>query len=320
VRRDSDVESSAADAPRFDELPVIEKLGMRHAWSVLERDLGTLDRTTHESVVAAAGLVRDGTVLALSLSLDELDPPLFGRERARHEIFAADRNTLDDRIDAFYPQGSSQWDGLRHVRAREFGFFGGLDDDFEGGAGGLGIEHWARRGIVGRGVLLDVVEHRRRLGDAYDPLGAEPIEADELRAILDSHDLQTRQGDVLCVRTGWIDAYRRLDVDARKAMAGDVRASGLAGSEDMARLLWDSGAIAVAADNPTLEVAPGDPAVGSLHRRLIPLLGFVIGELLDLDALAALCARDSRWEFMFVAAPLNLPGGVGSPANAVAIR
>ena len=67
-------------------------------------------------------------------------------------------------------------------------------------------------------------------------------------------------------------------------------------------------------------LAPGDPAVGSLHRRLIPMLGFVVGELLDLGPLASLCAADSRWDFMFVAAPLNLPGGVGSPANAVAIR
>ncbi|MCW3068559.1 MAG: cyclase family protein [Solirubrobacterales bacterium] len=307
--------------PGFDELPAIEKLGLRHSWTVLDRDLGTLDRSTPEQVVDAAGLVRDGTVLPLNLSLTELAPPLFGREQARHEIFATDRNTLDDRIDGFYPQGSSQWDGLRHVRAREFGFFGGIDEDFAAGVDGiLGIEHWARRGIVGRGVLLDLVAHREQLGRSYDPLGAEAIEADELREIVDAQRLQLRMGDVICVRTGWIDAYRELDAGARAALAEDARASGLAGSEDMARFLWDSGAIAVAADNPTLEVAPGDPAVGSLHRRLIPMLGFVVGELLDLGALASLCASDSRWEFMFVAVPLNLPGGVGSPANAVAIR
>jgi kynurenine formamidase len=311
---------TAASATRFDDLPAIEKLGLRHAWNALDRDLGTLGRSSAEAIVQAATLVREGTVLSLNLSLAELDPPLFGREAVRHEIFATDRNTLDDRIDGFYPQGSSQWDGLRHVRAREFGFFGGLRDEFESGEGALGIEHWARRGIVGRGVLLDVVAHRERRGLSYDPLGAEPIEAQELRETADAQELELRPGDVICVRTGWIDAYRRLDAAGRAAMAREARASGLAGSEDMARLLWDSGAIAVAADNPTLEVAPGDPAVGSLHRRLIPMLGFVVGELLDLGALAELCARDARFDFMFVAAPLNLPGGVGSPANAVAIR
>jgi len=312
--------AAVSGEPSFDELPQIEKLGLRNAWDVLDHDLGTLARSSPERIVESAGLVREGTVLPLSLSLSELDPPLFGREAARHEIFATDRNTLDDRLDAFYPQGSSQWDGLRHVRAREFGFFGGSAGDFAPGEGALGIEHWARRGIVGRGVLIDVVAHRERLGRSYDPLGAEPIEAQELREILAAQQLELRRGDVICVRTGWIGAYRKLDADARSALASDARASGLAGSEDMARLLWDSGAIAVAADNPTLEVAPGDPAVGSLHRRLIPMLGFVVGELLDLDALASLSASDSRWDFMFVAAPLNLPGGVGSPANAVAIR
>jgi hypothetical protein len=79
-------------------------------------------------------------------------------------------------------------------------------------------------------------------------------------------------------------------------------------------------ALTVALGTETIEVAPGDPEVGSLHRRLIPLLGFVIGELLDFERLAPLCGADSRWDFMFVAMPLNLPGGVGSPANAMAIR
>lgn len=306
--------------PAYDELPVIEKLGMPHAWDVLDHELGTLDRSRPEGVAAAAELVRDGVSLGLNLPLDEIAPPLFGRDPVAQEIFATDRNTLDDRLDSFYPQGSTQWDGLRHVRAREFGFFGGITDEFVPGDDRLGIGHWARRGIVGRGVLLDVVAHRARAGREYDPMGAEPIEADELRAAAAAQGVELRDGDVLCVRTGWIGSYRGLGQDEREAQATAARVSGLAGSEDVARFLWDSGAIAVAADNPTLEVAPGDPAVGSLHRRLIPLLGFVVGELLDLDRLAGLCAGDGRWDFLFVAMPLNLPGGVGSPANAMAIR
>jgi kynurenine formamidase len=308
------------EMPSFDQLPSAEKLGLRHAWTVLDGDLGTLSRSSAGAIVDAAALVRDGVAIGLNLPLDEIEPPLFGRDPVRHEIFSTDRNTLDDRLDAFYPQGSSQWDGLRHVRARELGFFGGIQGDFEPGGGSLGVEHWARRGIVGRGVLLDVLAHRQALGGEYDPLGGETIEADELRAVLERQRVQLRAGDVICVRTGWIEAYRRLDGEQRIALASSPRASGLAGSEDVARFLWDSGAVAVAADNPTLEVAPGDPAVGSLHRRLIPMLGFAVGELLDLDELASLCAGDSRWDFLFVAVPLNIPGGVGSPANAVAIR
>ncbi len=310
----------AAGRPRYDELPTIEKLGLPHAWDLFDHDLGTLQDATPERVAAAAGLVADGEVVPLNLPLDEPSPPLFGRDPVEHTVFATDRNTLDDRLDVFYPQGSSQWDGLRHVRAREFGFFGGLDEELGPGAGPLGIEHWAERGIVGRGVLLDLVAHRERSGGEYDPLGGEAIEVAELEDLVAAQGVELRPGDVLCLRTGWIEAYRQLDQAGREAQAASARISGLAGSEAVARFLWDSGAVAIAADNPTLEVAPGDPAVGSLHRRLIPLLGFAVGELLDLSRLAGLCASDSRWDFMFVSVPLNLPGGVGSPANAMAIR
>jgi len=276
---------------------------------------------TPERTVAAAQLVRDGVSVGLNLPTDVPDPPLFGRERLRHQIFGVDRNTLDDRLDAFYPQASSQWDGLRHVRAREHGFFGGVDsDELVPGSGPLGIDAWERRGIIGRGVLLDIVGLRARQGRAYDPLGSETIEADDLAAAAAAQGVEIRAGDVLCVRTGWLAAYLELDAGGRSAMAEAPRFSGLSGSDAMARFLWDAGLIAVAADNPALEVAPGDPAVGSLHRRLIPLLGFAVAELLDFETLTALCLRDGRWDFLFVAVPLNLPGGVGSPANAVAIR
>jgi hypothetical protein len=60
--------------------------------------------------------------------------------------------------------------------------------------------------------------------------------------------------------------------------------------------------------------------VGNLHRRILPALGLAVGELFDFDELAERCAADGRWTFLLAAVPLNLPGGVGSPANAVAIR
>jgi hypothetical protein len=72
-------------------------------------------------------------------------------------------------------------------------------------------------------------------------------------------------------------------------------------------------------DNPSVEVVPGDPSVGSLHQRLIPHLGFAIGELFDFGPLARACRRLGRHEFLFTSVPLNVAGAIGSPANAVAI-
>jgi kynurenine formamidase len=303
----------------FDDLPLHDALKLQHAWDVLDHDLGTLEKTSQETVQAGLRAARDGVVINLNLPVTEPDPPLFGRPAVEQTVFTPDRNSLDDRLDSFYPQGSSQWDGLRHVRAREHGFFGGLTEIANGG-GPLGMEHYAEHGIVGRGVLLDVVAHRARQGRDYDPLSGETIQADDLRDIVAAQDVELRPGDILCIRTGWIMAHRAASPSTRQALAETIRVSGLAGSEDVARFLWDSHAAAVAADNPTVEVAPGDHRIGSLHRRLIPMLGFAVSELLDLERLAELSAADGRWDFLFVASPLNVPGGIGSPANALAIR
>lgn len=306
--------------PTFDELPIAKPLGLRHAWDVLPQNLGTLARQTPERVVEAARLVRSGTVVSLNLPLTEPDPPMYGRQPLQHLIYPLNRNEMDDRLDGFYLQGSSQWDGLRHVRARELGYFGGSVEDPTPGAGALGMEHFAEHGIVGRGVVLDVQRHLGAVGTPLDPFAGEAIAPETLRATAEAQRVELRTGDVLCIRTGWVEEYRKLPREQRAQMGASPRTSGLTGSEAMARFLWDAGVSAVALDNPSCEVAPGDPAVGSLHRRLIPMLGLVIGELFNLGPLCELCAQDNVWEFLFVAVPLNLPGGVGSPANAVAIR
>ena len=40
---------------------------------------------------------------------------------------------------------------------------------------------------------------------------------------------------------------------------------------------------------------------------------------LDLEALAATAAQLNRWEFMFVASPLRVHRGTGSPINPIAV-
>ena len=54
------------------------------------------------------------------------------------------------------------------------------------------------------------------------------------------------------------------------------------------------------------------------YSRSIPLLGVPIGELWDLEGAEA-CRRRGRYALLLTSAPLNLPNGVGSQANAYAI-
>jgi kynurenine formamidase len=186
------------------------------------------------------------------------------------------------------------------------------------------MHHWASRGIVGRGVLADLAAYASAHGD-YDPFTRVTFRPADLSGALAAQGTELRDGDILCVRTGWTDKYLSLDSAARASLAGGMTdvtgytAAGLAGSEEMARFLWDSGVAALPCDNPAVEVVPSDPADGFLHGRLIPGLGMAIGELFSFGALAAACARQRRYEFLFVSVPLNVTGAIGSPANAVAI-
>ena len=306
----------------FDELPVLPASGLRHSWEIYPADdqLGTLNRLTGAAVATAAATVESGARVGLSLPIELPDPPLFGRQPVHHRVFAAGRNTWDDCLDGLYPQASSQWDGLRHVRAREDGFYGGWLGDPDADPGPLGIQHWARPGIIGRGVLADVAA-----AIDFDPFGQHIVEVADLQQVLAVQGVSLQHGDILCVRFGWADRYLALDEAGRQELSHRFEQpagrswAGLSASEDMSRFLWDSGVAVLACDNPAVEVAPGDPAVGSLHRRLIPCLGFALGELFDFTKLAQVCARAERYEFLFASVPLNITGGVGSPASAVAI-
>jgi len=121
--------------------------------------------------------------------------------------------------------------------------------------------------------------------------------------------------------------YKALDADRREKLRGTLhpgpdglRCPGLDAEQATAAWLWDHRIAALAADTPAVEALPVEPRPGFQHRRLIALQGMPLGELWDLDELALDCAADGVYEFMLVSAPLYLPGGVGSPANAYAIK
>jgi kynurenine formamidase len=302
----------------YEHLPRHEILGLPHSWGLLDANLGSLSLISNDAVLRAAKGVTEGETIPLNLSLGEINPPMFGRSRWQHSVHAADRNTYEDVLDSYNPQASSQWDGFRHIRARQFGFYGGIDID-EGDTDTLSIEHWARRGIAGRGVLLDVARWRAQHGRPLDPFAGETVEASELQEVARDQGIVLQVGDILCVRLGWVAAYRGLS--SRQKGSDDIssRFSGLRSDDAMAQFLWDSHVAVIATDNPAVESAPGNVQDGSLHRRMIPMLGVVFAELLDLDRLALHCAVHDRYDFFFVSAPLAIPGGVSSPSNAVAI-
>lgn len=126
------------------------------------------------------------------------------------------------------------------------------------------------------------------------------------------------RGDVLLVRTGWLRAFLDAPPAERLSLFRDRTYSGLSDGEDMWELLWDRRVAAVAADNVTVETFPITGKPMSLHLA-IARLGMNLGEMFDLEALAADCAASGSYECFFTSMPLNMRGGVGSPPNAMAI-
>jgi hypothetical protein len=56
------------------------------------------------------------------------------------------------------------------------------------------------------------------------------------------------------------------------------------------------------------------------HALCIRDMGLTLGEMFDLEALAADCAQDGVYDCLFTAPPLRVTGGVGSPLNPLAVK
>src|SRR2546423_458551 len=121
------------DFRRYDELPFLEGTEERVAWDVFGREdeAGTGNFITPAATLAALRGVREGTVVNLNLPVGEPPSPFWGGERrqtSRTEF--GTRTGRDDKLDDFYPQGGTQWDGLRHVRfQRTRQYYGGRTDE-----------------------------------------------------------------------------------------------------------------------------------------------------------------------------------------------
>jgi kynurenine formamidase len=320
--------ASGPKVPSYNELPIRAGAPNGAAWGVFGDDdeVGTINLMTPDRVVEAASSIQSGRVFALNLPINIPDPPLFTRGKHTHtvKIFPELEFVLDDYLDNFYPQASSQWDALAHVKHPVFGAYNGIPDAQITGRGGmrLGIDNLARRGIAGRGVLADVARYYDRIGKSIDFTRAESIPLEDVQATLDEEDVTLRPGDVLLIRIGWTKFYMSASDEIKADLARETVVPGIEGSERTAEWLWDNHLAAVASDSPALEALP--KAAGNemefLHFHMLAFFGMPIGEMWNLEGLAEDCAEDGRYDFFITSAPLNVPGGVGSPPNALAIK
>ncbi|HZT66840.1 MAG TPA: cyclase family protein [Acidimicrobiales bacterium] len=317
-----------SEVPRYADLPEAPA-GGRSGWGVFgpEDSVGMLNLQTPERVAAAARLVRRGALFPLDAPLGMFSPALAAtRGVPRHTVLhRAGTIGFDDLYDNFYPQASSQWDSLGHVGYAPDVFYNGATESDVAEGRRNTIEHWSRKGIAGRAVLLDLVRSRSSAGRPYDPGSSTAFDVADLEAARLEAGVEFENGDVLLVHTGFAEWYGNQDDDTRVRLPYRLQAPGLARTEEMCAYLWDHRVCAVATDTFAVEVwppssDPADGALGFIHRILIGQFGMALGELWWLADLARDCAEDGVHQMFLVSVPLHAPGGIGSPPNAVAIK
>lgn len=320
------------DYPKYAELLQREGKRAGTSWELFaEKNRGTPSFIGPETVRAAKDSIRTGTVFGLDYAADAFDPGMsLKRGAPRHIIYSAHPAHRDDYLDGYYLQGSTQIDGLRHRRADDVGFYNGTPDvQVCEGTPELGIQEWAEKPIVGRGVLLDLEGHRSAQGAPIDHAGGETLDFGLIQTVMDAQMAALRPGDILMLHTGWCEWFLGLPTDEKQEVRASRKASGVEQSEEFVAWAWDNQLAVVAADNfafeclpavphsPFRESAPNDN--GMMHQQLLAKLGIPLGELWKLGPLARHMRSTGRWDAFLTVKPLNIVGGTGSPANATAV-
>jgi kynurenine formamidase len=168
---------------------------------------------------------------------------------------------------------------------------------------------WVERGgIVGRGVLLDYASWADKNNVALTPFETKSITVSTLKEVAKSQGTTFQKGDILFIRTGWIQAYDKLSDDECKTLASYKvpPAHGVESSEETLRWLWEQDFAAVAGDQPSMEAWPCQNTDFFLHEWLLAGWGMPIGELFDLERLSEECRKRKRYTFFFGSMPLNV--------------
>lgn len=293
-----------------------------------EDQRGAANLIGEAEVLNAAGLVRRGTVFSLAVPIDPASPRYPTRPPSKHDFARTGSDAVvhsltgapleglaynDDQID-MYTHGATHWDALSHVQVDDTfynGYWSGAVTA-SNGARVLGMEHM-RASFVGRGLLLDAARHAGV--DSLEP--GHVINASDLDAICAAQGVEVGRGDMVLLRTGFIQRWWELtnDVERSEYFSG---APGI--GKSTISWLAEHDVAAVAADTVGVEVMPCEDELYPVHQRLLVDLGVTIGEFFVLEELAADCAADRVYEFLLVAQPLYLPRAVGSPLNPIAIK
>jgi len=292
-------------------------------------EVGALNYLGPEQVLSAAALIRTGKTFTLQRLIgdpkgDPVWPSRTPAERTQvldesnwdggdGPAFPGGLHYADDKISAFL-QGSTQYDALGHV------WYGGkIWNGFDarttiGGLQKASVEPIAQRGVVGRGLLLDMARFRGK--DSLD--AAETFTHEDLLACAKAQGTEISKRDILVIRTNYLQQF----FDKGDAFYENFCEPGLVYSPELVQWFQDMEIPNLVTDTIANEVTfdPNNGVALTLHNALMRNLGVTLTEIADLELLAQDCADDQVYEFLYVAAPLKVALGSGSPVNPMAIK
>jgi kynurenine formamidase len=275
-------------------------------------EMGALNLITPAKRRAAAALVKDGITVSLASNAatqKDVDVPC----PAEWSMVSATQGSASDRIayPCIHGAGATHIDSFAHI------FFDGLAWNGRPVSEVVTREKGAVRGsvlnmkngIVTRAVLFDMP---RLKGVPHLEPGTR-IFVDDLEAWEKKAGVRIGAGDALLLRWGrW----------ARRASLGpwpiDQGAAGFDNSvipwlkqRDVSLIAWET---------PGYVPQPaGDLPRLTVHNFALTMLGVMLVDRADLEAVSEAAAARNRWEFMLSVAPLPIPYGTGSPVNPLAM-
>ena len=281
-----------------------------------EDELGQANFITREKRVQAAGLVREGITVSLAHDVvqeDAVDTSAY----LNREVVRVSPTGASDRLSytgSYHGTIHSHLDSLDcHIMYEGNGYNGVSFEEVEAANGcPRGSIYAHRNGVITRGVLFDAT---LLPGRATDEGWLEPgtaITYDDLVALEEIQGVQVEAGDVILLHTG---RWKR-----REALGAWPTSEGVAGYHaDVAYFLKDRG-VAMIGHDMWNDVAPS--GVGDiflpLHSLALVSLGVSIFDNLDFTEVADVAKELGRYEFLFMASPLRIEKGMGSPLNPIA--
>lgn len=296
-------------------------------------EVGALNYLTPEQILKGVGEVTSGKVFTLQIPMTHNFGPVFPGRIPMMHYMAQDEGSFkagkkdalaggvkfSDDVAFMYLQGTTHVDALAHAWTGEEVYGGTTANSTVNGHTHADVAAIGQRGVVGRGVLLDVGRTKGGEDTRLEP--NECITLDDIIATAQAEGVTLKKRDILLIRTGSIARY----FDKATNSEWDAMTEpGLCYSEELVAWFKNMEIPFIAADNLAIEKVVqeinNEQVVIPLHVALMRNLGVVLSEIYWLEDLAADSAVDKKYTFLFTAAPLKVEQGSGSPINPIVIK